>query len=120
MAKHNHIHTRFNAHSKGTLSPIHKGHNYHMRIGVCNLRGQMTIPSRNPVAPIFASRSISAWYTKMWFCIIKPNPTAAVLHQHVRHVPASTKQRTPASTKRRKGAVLCNPTGLLHSAWHTL
>ena len=25
MAKHNHIHTRFNAHSKGTLSSIHKG-----------------------------------------------------------------------------------------------
>ena len=26
MAKHDHIHTRFNAHSKGTLSPIHKGY----------------------------------------------------------------------------------------------
>ena len=26
MAKHGHIHTRFNAHSKGTLSPIHKGY----------------------------------------------------------------------------------------------
>ena len=26
MAKHGHIHTRFNAHSKATLSPTHKGY----------------------------------------------------------------------------------------------
>ena len=26
MAKHGHIHTRFNAHSKGMLLPIHKGY----------------------------------------------------------------------------------------------
>ena len=26
MTKHGPIHTRFNAHSKGTLSPIHKGY----------------------------------------------------------------------------------------------
>ena len=26
MTKHGHIHTRFHAHSKGTLSPIHKGY----------------------------------------------------------------------------------------------
>ena len=26
MAKHGHIHTRFNTHSKGTSSPIHKGY----------------------------------------------------------------------------------------------
>ena len=28
MAKHGHNHTAFNAHSKGTLSPIHKGYKH--------------------------------------------------------------------------------------------
>ena len=37
MTRHGHIHTRFNAHLKGMLSPIHKGYNQILSLGLYNM-----------------------------------------------------------------------------------
>ena len=42
MAKHGHIHTRFNAHSKGTLLPIRKGYIVaKIEIAITDIGGQV-------------------------------------------------------------------------------
>ena len=54
-------------------------HQYHVLHGVCRLRGQPTMPPRDPLAPPTRSTLVSAWYTKLRPRQMPPNPTDSAL-----------------------------------------
>ena len=59
-------------------------HQYHALHGVCQLRGQLTMPPRDPHVPPTLSTAVPAWYTKLRPRAVRPNPTDSVLHNSSR------------------------------------
>ena len=51
--------------------------------GVCQLRGQFTMPPRDPQVPPTLSTSVPAWYTKLRPRAVRPIPTDSVLCNQV-------------------------------------
>ena len=56
-------------------------HQYHTLHGVCQLRGQLTMPPRDPQVPPTLSTAVLAWYTKLRSRAVRPNPTGSVLEE---------------------------------------
>ena len=58
-------------------------HQYHALHGVCQLRGQRTMPPRDPQVPPTLSTAVPAWYTKLRPRAVRTNPTDSVLRNQV-------------------------------------
>ena len=58
-------------------------HHYHALHGVCQLRGQLTMPPRDPQVPPTPSTAVPAWYTKLRSRAVRPNPTDSILCNQV-------------------------------------
>ena len=58
-------------------------HQYHALHGVCQLRGQLTMPPRDPQVSPTLSTTVPAWYTKLRPSAVRPNPTDCVLRNQV-------------------------------------
>ena len=81
----------------GTTSPEHCGqtsrervawHQYHALHGVCQLRGQLTMPPCDPQVPPTPSTAVPAWYTKLHPRAVRPNPTDSVFCNQVTPSPS--------------------------------
>ena len=74
-------------------------HQYHALHGVCQLRGQLTMPPRDPQVPPTPSTAVPAWYTKLRSRAVRPNPTDSILRNQVGYTgPRERTQRQDGRT----------------------
>ena len=59
---------------------------YHGCMGVCQLRGQLTMPPRDPHVPPTLSTTVPAWYTMLRPRAVRPNPTDSILRNQVGYI----------------------------------